>query len=511
MARNSAARRLELTRGEAVIAFCHKYLKVPEGAHVGRDVALRDWQREMLLDIYDQRTRRAIISFGRKNGKTALVAMLILSHLVGPVARRNSQIYSAAQSRDQAAIVFNLAAKMVRMSPELNELVTVRESRKELYCGLTGVTYRALSADATTAYGLSPSLVIHDELGQVRGPRSELYDALESAMGAQTDRLSIIISTQAPNNGDLLSQLIDDAQRGQDAYTRVYLYSAPDQADPWTEETWRLANPALGDFRSLSDVEEIAATAKRLPVHEASFRNLILNQRISVEDHFLTPAIWKLNSGPVDPAVFTGPVWIGVDLSSTQDLTAIVAVAKDHLGNWHIRPWFFLPSEGLSERSRQDRVPYDHWVAKCLLTVTPGRSVDYDWVAEMMAPVLRGMNVQTVAYDRYQFEHFQKALARKGYEPTFLTDVGQGTKTMTPALRIFEVLALEGKLRHGDNPILTWNATNARTVIGRDANDRKLTKGKSIGRIDGIVALTMALWAANKDAAPPPTYQAFFA
>ena len=187
-----------LSRAEKVIAFIEQYLVVPEGAHVGRPVKLRPWQKEIIREIYDSPTRRAIVSLARKNGKTALAAMLVLVHLVGPEARRNGHIFSAAQSRDQAAIVFGLAAKMVRMSAELNEIVTVRDSGKELVCSVTGARFRALSAESTTAYGLSPVFTIHDELGQVRGPRSELYDALETAAGAAADPLSIIGCHYAP-------------------------------------------------------------------------------------------------------------------------------------------------------------------------------------------------------------------------------------------------------------------------------------------------------------------------
>ena len=139
---------------------------------------------------------------GRKNAKTTLSACLLLAHLCGPAAKRrpNSQLYSAAQSRDQASIIFSLAAKIVRMNPELARAVTIQESIKQLTCPELGTRYRALSADATTAYGLSPAFIVHDELGQISGPRSELYEALETATGAQTDPLSIIISTQAPSD-----------------------------------------------------------------------------------------------------------------------------------------------------------------------------------------------------------------------------------------------------------------------------------------------------------------------
>jgi phage terminase large subunit-like protein len=171
-----------MTDGEKVLAFVEKYLRVPDGRLVGEPVQLLPWQREVILAIYDTRPpiRRVIISLGRKGGKTSLIAMLLLASIAGPVARPNAQIFSAAQSRDQASIVFGLAAKMARMNDDLARVCHVRDTAKSILGLRTGVEYRALSADATTAHGTSPALVIHDELGRVRGPRSELYDALET-------------------------------------------------------------------------------------------------------------------------------------------------------------------------------------------------------------------------------------------------------------------------------------------------------------------------------------------
>ena len=163
------------TRGDRNIAWIEATCRVPEGAHVGQPIVLREWQRDIIRGIYDSPTRRAIVSFGRKNGKTSISAFLLLLHLCGPEARANSQLFSAAQSRDQAAILFSLAAKIVRMSPDLNAVVAVRDTAKQLYCQELGTLYRALSAEASTAYGLSPVFTVHDELGQVKGPRSELY------------------------------------------------------------------------------------------------------------------------------------------------------------------------------------------------------------------------------------------------------------------------------------------------------------------------------------------------
>jgi phage terminase large subunit-like protein len=239
------------TRAARNIAWIEQYCRVPEGALVGKPVKLRDWQRGELRKIYDNPagTRTAILSFGRKNGKTALSACLLLLHLCGPEARPNSQLYSAAQSREQAALLFSLAAKIVRLSGELSEVVVIRDTAKQLFCPDLGTLYRALSAEASTAFGLSPVFAVHDELGQVKGPTSELYDAIETATGAQENPLSIVISTQAPTDADLLSVLIDDALAGGDPRTTVSLYTADIDADPFSEATIRQANPAFGDFK----------------------------------------------------------------------------------------------------------------------------------------------------------------------------------------------------------------------------------------------------------------------
>ncbi len=286
-----------MTRSEKIIAFIEEFLTVPEGRLVGEPMRVRDWQRRIISEIYDSPTRRAIVSLGRKNGKTCLASMLVLAHLVGPVARRNATIYSAAQSRDQAGLVFGLASKMIRMSPKLTEIVAVKDTVKELVCAVTGARYKALSAESSTAYGLSPTVVIHDELGQVRGPRSELYDALETATGAQTDPLSIVISTQAPTDADLLSLLIDDAKTGADPAVKLFLFAADSNDDPWTPETWRRANPALGDFRSLEDKEATAQQAQRLPVSKP-----VSETCFSTSVSPLKTTSWRRLSGRSTPA-----------------------------------------------------------------------------------------------------------------------------------------------------------------------------------------------------------------
>src|SRR5215831_1540062 len=327
-----------------VITFIEQTCFIPEGKFVGKKLKLFDFQKDLIHLIYDNPygTRRALISMGRKNSKTCLSACLLLAHLCGPPAKSkpNSQLYSAAQSRDQAGIIFSLAAKMVRMNPALARTVTIQEAAKSLICPELGTRYRALSADATTAYGLSPQLVIHDELGQVRGPRSALYEALETATAAQADPLSIIISTQAPTDNDLLSILIDDAKAGNDPHTVISLHTAPMEADPFVEATIRLANPAFGTFQSAEEVMRMAQDAARMPAREAEYRNLVLNQRVEVNNPFIAPSVWKACASPVDIGALQGVAcYAGLDLSEVRDLTALVVIGQVN-GVWQAIPTF---------------------------------------------------------------------------------------------------------------------------------------------------------------------------
>jgi phage terminase large subunit-like protein len=344
------------TRGERNIAWIEAYCRIPEGKFVGQPVRLTSKQKEWICRIYDSPTRLFILSMARKNAKTALASFLLLLHLCGPEARPNSQLYSAAQSRDQAAILFALAAKIVRMSPDLSSVVTIRDTAKQLFCGELGTLYKALSAEASTSYGLSPVFTIHDELGQVKGPRFELYEALETASAAQEAPLSIVISTQAPTDADLLSLLIDDALAGADPRNKVELCTAPLDLDPFSEEAIRAANPHFDDFMNKDEVFRQASDAKRLPSREAAYRNLILNQRVEARNPFISRAIWLENGA--EPQELEGQaVYGGLDLSSVSDLTALVLVSE--AGD--VVPTFWLPGDGLEEKSRNDRVPYDLW------------------------------------------------------------------------------------------------------------------------------------------------------
>lgn len=482
-----------MTRGDRNIAWIEKHCRIPEGKLVGQKVKLSPDQKRWIKSIYDTPTRTFILSMARKNAKTALSAFLLLLHLCGPEAKANSQLFSAAQSRDQASILFALAAKTVRLDQELSSVVTVRDSGKQLFCPDLGTLYRALSADASTAYGLSPAFTVHDELGQVKGPRSELYEALETASAAQSDPLSIVISTQAPTDADLLSILIDDALTGSDPRVKVALHTAPKDLDPFSDESIRLANPHFDVFMNVEEVRRQAEEARRMPSREASYRNLILNQRVEARNPFVTQSVWQGCGSAPDSDMESKRLWIGLDLSSVSDLTALVAVSDE--GDVYSRFW--LPSDGLEEKSRADRVPYDIWAQQGFLDTCPGKSIEYEFIAHHLRDLFDTCQVEAVAFDRYNMRFLKPWLEKVGFTPEELErfiEFGQGFVSMSPALRELESRLLNGQLKHGNHPVLAMCASNA-TVVQDPAENRKFVKTKATGRIDGMVALAMAIGA----------------
>lgn len=497
------ARTTPAERARLNIAWCETHLFLPEGKYVGEPLRMAPFMKDDFRAIYGNKvaTRRAIISRGRKNAKSVECAAIVLLHLCGYEYRPNAAIYSCAQSRDQAAIIFRLASKMVRMSPILRRVVKIRESAKELHCPGVGTMYKALSAETSTAFGLSPVLTVHDELGQVRGPRFPLYEAMETATAAQDEPLTLIISTQAPTDADLLSMLIDDAKTGADPRTVLRFDTAPMDDDPFDQKTIAKANPALNLFMNKTEVMAMADDARRLPAREAEFRNLILNQRVEASNPFVTPSIWKACGAPALPFASTTPLYGGLDLSSVADLTALVLIGQPDNKKWHVHPTFWLPKEGLAEKARNDRVPYDIWAQQHFLETTEGTTIKYEYVAHVLRDLFSRYNIRKLAFDRWNMKHLKPWLEKAGFSLNMIeerfVEFGQGTQSMSPALRSLEELLRDKLLAHGNHPVLAMCAACA-VVEGKDDANRKLSKNKSSGRIDGLVALAMAVGVAQQ-------------
>lgn len=489
------------------MAFVERYCRIPSGESVGRPMRLEEFQKRFIRDVYDNPygTRRAYLSIARKNGKTGLIAALVLAHVVGPEARLNTQLVSGAQSRDQAGIVFDLASKMVQLSDELTKVTRIVPSSKRIIGLRRNTEYRALSAEGKTAYGLSPVLAILDEVGQVRGPRDEFISAITTSQGAYENPLLIAISTQAPTNADMFSVWLDAQSAAPDPRVVSHVYAAPKDCELDDRAAWAAANPALGKFKALGDLEHGAKLAIEMPANESEFRNYSLNQRVEMVNPFVPRSVWEANGGK--PADLTGKkVFIGLDLSSVHDLTACLIGTQEG----DIEPHFWLPAVGLAEKAKKELVPYDLWAKQGFLHTTPGKAIEFEHVAEFLRGVFDRCDVQKVGFDRALMKFLTPWLVKAGFSDAELEkfqEVGQGTLSMTPALRQMEVKLRNVRYKHGNHPILNMCSDNA-IVVG-NSGARKFDKAKARGRIDGMTAFANMEYVMPNESDKPPKFQFF--
>jgi len=493
--RRLAWRKRGLTRAECVVAFIES-LHITAGSHAGRKFKLRDWQREIIAGIYAtdddgvRQVRQALLAIPRKNGKTQLAAALALCHLAGPEAEQRGQVFSAAADRDQAALIFKEMCALIEGFDYLAERIVVRTHNKTLEDVETGSMYQAMSSDARKAHGLSPSFVVCDELAQWHG--RELYDNLITGTGARSEPLVVTISTMSADPNSVMSELVAYG-RGvldktiEDATFHATIYSADEKADPWDEETWFACNPALGDFRSLAEMRTAAAQAQRLPAREPSFRLLYLNQPVDAAARFLNGVDWR--ACVTDKADLLGKrCYLGLDLSSTTDLTALAAYFPD---SGHVLSWFWCPGDNLEEAERRDHVPYQLWARQGLIEATPGRAIDKRFVVHRIGEIVADYDVACCAFDRWRVDEVQRLLTDEGIRLQ-MESWGQGFKDMSPALDALETLVLQGKLKHPAHPVMDWCISNT-TTLSDPSGNRKPAKDRSTGRIDGLVALSMAV------------------
>ena len=498
-------------------------LYVPSGDGQGGTFKLMDFQKEFINDVYgpvDENgkriVRRAILSMGRKNGKTMMVACLSLVHLWGPEKIMNGENYSVANDRDQASIVFRYACQIVRADPELSAAIQITESTKTMIALDTMSVYRAVSSEAGTKMGLSPSFVSYDELAQSKN--RELYDAFDTSMGARYEPLFITISTQSPDPQHPLSILIDQGLSKQIPSTYCKLYAVPDDAEGIFDniEVWKLANPALGVFRSLDDIAEMAKRAKQMPSFESSFRNLNLNQRIDAKSPLIPRAEWIGCRGEDGAAeIIPGEdIMFGLDLSGKTDLTALIGVSSGEKDK--VKSWFWKPKDTLDEHEKRDRVPYALWERQGYIKTTPGKSIQYSFIAQEIAEISKIYNIIGIAFDRYRIDDLRNAMDGIGLnsyiekkdskgnpivEPSGgirMVPWGQGYASMTGAVEALEGSILDRVLVHDGHPCLTWNISNA-MVISDAAGNRKLDKSQARFRIDGAVSLAMAIGLKSRD------------
>jgi len=487
------------SRADRVIAFIES-LTVTAGMHAGQPFRLRPWQQEIIRAWYHTEAdgrrlvRTGVLSMGRKNGKSSLCAALAMAHLVGPEVEARGQVVVAASDRDQAGLIYNEVVAFLHANKALLGRTSIKAFAKHIEDLVSGTELFVVSSDAKKAHGLSPSVAIIDELAQWGTGRGvDLYTALDTATGARAEPLQMVISTQAADDMALLSELIDYGKRlrlGEvtDPTFSAYHFEVPMEADPFDETQWALANPALGDFRSLEEMRAAANKAKQMPARLASFRRYYLNQRVAAEDRWIPPDAW--DACPALPApVERARAFLGVDLSAKRDLTALACLRPNALGGYDVTVDFWCPQVSIETRSVNDRVDYAFWVEQGHLTATPGNIVDYGFLRARIAALMSQFQVEAVAVDPWNAQDFTSQLMQDGIP---VIEVPQTIRNLTTASKTFEALIFDQKLRHDRNPVLRWTVTNVVAHVDGEGN-LKPDKDRSAERIDGVSAILTGL------------------
>ena len=445
--------------------------------------------------------RTCLLMLPRKNGKTELAAAVALYGLLAD-GETGAEVYSAAADRDQAGLVFGVAAQMIRNDPGLAAECDIVESQKKIWHRPSGSVYRAISAEAYSKHGFNASMVIYDELHAA--PSRELYDVLSTSMGARAQPLLFVISTAGYDRHSILWELYAHAQKvvespKLDPTFLPVIYEAPAGADWTSRKVWKQANPALGDFRSLEEMQIAAARATEIPAQENNFRRLYLNQWTEQASRWISLTAWDACLVPIDRGALRGrPCYVGMDLSSTEDLTALVAVFPDGAGGFAVLPHFFVPGERIADRVRRDRVPYDQWARDGHLTTIPGPTIgDYDAVRRHLEAWRAEFDVAMVATDPWNATSLIYRLEQDGCP---LVKVPQTFAGLSAATKSLEKHVLARTLRQAGHPVLRWNVGNV-SVETDPAGNLKPSKKASTERIDGVVALIQAIDAIERTVA----------
>ncbi|AOF99371.1 terminase-like family protein [Blastomonas sp. RAC04] len=496
-----------LTRAERVILFIES-LPVTKGFGAGEPVKLLPFQLDWLQAVYGtddegkRRVRTALLSMARGNGKTVLAAWLALAHLVGPEAIQRGEVYSAAATKDQSALIFAEMEATILATPWMAARLNVQRFQKRIEDDVTGSTYRALASDGAAVHGLASSFIVCDELAQWK--RRELFDVLRTSMGKRAEPLLVAIGTQSPSPVNLMSELVDYSERiasGEisDLSFHGAVYAVAEDADPFDPASWQAANPALGVFVSREQIADEAERAQRMPTFEPAFLNLHCNQRVEAEPRAINPAEWNACGEAADLEALRGRrCYAGLDLASVRDLAALVLYFPDDGGA--VLPFFWCPKDAIERKEEIDHVPYRAWAKAGHIEPTPGGAIDKRYIARRLATIMADFDVRGVAFDRWSMDDLKVILANEGIELP-LVEWGQGFASMGPAVDAFERAMLAGELRHGMHPVLRWNASNL--LLDTDpAGARKPNKARSIDRIDGMAALIMACGLASRDKGP---------
>jgi phage terminase large subunit-like protein len=482
------------------IGFYERFLRHSKGEWARKPVSLSPWQRFVIGSVFGWKRRDGTRRFRyvyqelpRKNGKSTLLAGVGLDLLTCD-GEQGAEIYAAATKRDQARIIFDEAKRMVTTSPDL--LRVVSRFKLNLSVDVTNSKFEPLSSDDRTLDGLNPHGVLVDELHRHR--TRALLDVMDTALGSRRQPLLWIITTAGDDSpesvyaseNDYATKVLEGVLEDDDVFAFI---ATIDKGDRWDDPVaWAKANPNLGISVKRDDLERQARKAGKSPGALSAFKRLRLNVRTAPAEAAIDMATWARNSrGRFDPdKLERARCWGGLDLSSKIDITAFVKLFEpDEAGVMRVASRFWMPADTLEERADRDRMPYRRWVDEGWIEVTPGNVIDH---AEIKAAVLadsKHFDLQDIAFDPWNATQLSSELTSDGVN---MVEFIQGLRSYTAPTKELQALLAGRKLDHGNNPVLTVMASNLK--VQRDKNFNEMPhKQHSIGRIDGMCALIMAI------------------
>ena len=478
-------------------SLCHT-----KGTWAGKRFELMDWQEQIIRDLFGilkpngyRQFNTAYIEIPKKNGKSELAAAVALLLTCGDGEQR-AEVYGAAADRQQASIVFDVAADMVRMCPALNKRVKILASQKRLIYEPTNSFYQVLSAEAYSKHGFNVHGVVFDELHSQ--PNRKLYDVLTKGSGdARMQPLFFLITTAGTDTHSICYEVHQKAQdiidgRKIDPTFYPVIYGADDTEDWTSPKVWKKCNPSLGETIGMDKVKTACESAKQNPGEENSFRQLRLNQWVKQAVRWMPMDKWDKCAFAVNEDDLRGRVcYGGLDLSSTTDITAFVLVFPplDEEDKYIILPYFWIPEDTLDLRVKRDHVPYDVWKRQGYLQTTEGNVIHYGYIEKFIKKLGERFNIREIAFDRWGAVQMVQNLEGMGFT---VVPFGQGFKDMSPPTKELMKLTLEQRIAHGGHPVLRWNMDNI-FVRTDPAGNIKADKEKSTEKIDGAVATIMAL------------------
>jgi phage terminase large subunit-like protein len=491
------------------------------------------WQRKVLRDIYGtvapedgvRRYRHGYISVAKQNGKSFLFGGLPIYHLLME-DELNPEAYGCAAAKDQAAIVFKAAARLVSENPDLRSRLRVLESTKRILRRDGGGSYAVLSADGDLQDGIRPSLLLRDEVHRWKTARAEtLYDVTTKGQISREEPLDLGITTAGAEYESLLwfreyehaKKILDGSLRAESYYAAIHEADAKRiESDPeyWKSREARVAaNPShedLGGFLKDSAIVGELEKALAQPSERSKFLRYHLNVPIkSQEDPIIDMAKWQQCGGGQDLRewpeydfellirkwnLLEKPCWAGVDASWTTDLTALVHIFPpfDDAGVWTLLPFFWIPQERIEPLERICRVPFSTWIRQGFITATPGEMVDQRAVLDRIRWGRQMFDLREVPYDRFNFRSEALNLVDEGIQAV---EVNQTFLLLSHPTKFLLGAYVDQKIRHGNNPVLNWMASCLQLQYDHKDNCQptKPERGKSSKRIDGIQATITGL------------------